>query len=99
MTPLAIETITVNKVCIWRLNEFIAAVYGLDEFEGHLEATNDSCHDINVTGKPLGRWDRATVDEAIRQKGCEYYSLGRVLDDLCNLGHIPAGNYLIDISW
>lgn len=99
MTTLNMKTETVHTVDYGDLDEFIAASYGLDTFEGTLESPNDSTHRFTVSDKSLDEYAIEDVKGFIERKSCEHYSLGDILDDLCVKGLIPAGTYLVEVCW
>lgn len=84
------------------LDKFIAEKFGLPSFEGTLESSNDSQHTYSVSNNPddpMLKWDKQDVEKAIKDKSCEYYSLGKVLDELCRRGELEPGEYLVEVSW
>jgi hypothetical protein len=106
------KTKTVHEIDWNKLNELIAETYGLDDFEGTLESPNDSTHSFKVdktenkyphsteeNRATLLKYDSDSVAEIIKNKCCEHYSLGHILDDMCDKGVIEEGNYLVDVCW
>jgi len=92
---------TVINVDYCDLNEFIADAYGLEDFEGTLESSNDSVHRFDIS-EPDSMYDdfvKEEVEEIIKTESCEYYSLGNVLEDLAQKGKIQRGIYLVDVCW
>src|ERR1700692_1403143 len=83
---------TSMHVDAFRLDEFIADVYSLVQFEGHLESSNDTTHEYTVVSK-LDPWHDDSINEILVDQGCEHYKLGYVLDDMCAMGIIPEGKY------
>jgi hypothetical protein len=82
----------------FRLCEFIADVYSLDDFEGTLESSNDTTHEYTVVSK-LDSWHESDMKEILIEQNCNYYQLSTVLNDMCAMGIIPEGKYYARVCW
>jgi hypothetical protein len=89
---------TYHSVDSYALAKFIADYYDLGNFDATLESSNDTTHDITVSGN-LDKWEEDDLKEILEMKGCEYYKLGVVLNDLCRKDVIPAGEWLVRVCW
>ena len=101
---MKIVTKTVNFVEYYDLEEFICETYGLCDLSipEILEASNDTSRQVTVNAGSLDGREIDTLQKFIDfegRKSCSLYSLSTVLKDLCNKGLIPAGEYVINISW
>lgn len=99
-TPkLKSTTETVIRVEYYDLDSFIQEITGQHDFEcvANMEWSNDSEHRFNVNGK-LGQLD---LDDWNNFKAGQYenYRVRTILNGLCADKHIPAGTYLIRVSW
>jgi hypothetical protein len=59
---------------------------------------NDSSHEFYVDGK-LDDSDQEELDEWVESGGKKWIFNSAVLNDLCKQGIIPAGNYIVRVSW
>lgn len=77
----------------------IKAEYGHEfSVEADQEAGNDQTLDFNVDTRWFGEYERKAVD-AFRETGRYGFLLQALLGDLCIRQLIPAGRYLIRISY
>jgi hypothetical protein len=84
------------------LDEFLAKRFGLPEryeFTAMEELGNDIVKSINVYRKELSEYDQKYIDEFLVTKKPQLYRTCDILCHLCNLGEIPEGEYLIEVSW
>lgn len=84
------------------LDKFLTERFDLLEnykFAAIEELSNDVVKSINVDKKELDEYDLADLNAALIDKEPEFYSTGTLLCYLCNLGEIPEGEYLIEVSW
>jgi len=63
------------------------------------EWSNGSSKTFLLTDKPLDKWDTDRVTKFASGEGDGEYSLRALMCKLVIDGEIPAGNYLIDVSW
>ncbi len=86
----------------WRdLNKFLTERFSFDEeyeFVAAEEVGNDSKTSIDVEPK-LDKYDKNHIKEVLKTKKWECYQTRSLLCYLCEQKEIPAGNYLIDVSW
>ena len=97
-------TETFHSIDVYDLNALIAETYGFDEFEGNLEAPNDSVHSFKVEKlenrhPSLEGFQQKALAEILDDKSCEIYLIHNVLDDMADKGIIEEGNYLVEVSW
>ncbi len=96
--PQIFASKAVWHVDIFDLNDFIAEKYELDKFEGHLEASNDSDHEIEVDGE-VDEYDEEDLQKALKSGWIEMWRLGVILNDMCRKQWIFPGNYLVSVCW
>lgn len=68
------------------------------EFVAAEEVGNDTKTSLNVEPE-LNKWDREEIKKVLETKKWECYQTRTLLCYLCEKGEIPAGNYLISVSW
>lgn len=96
---LKISTKTYHEVDAYSLSAFIKEVYGHNfEFVADQECGNDSSHTFEVSRKNSFE---DLVDDmiAFKDNGKYAFMAGPILNDLCDQDLIPAGTYLISVSW
>jgi len=96
------KTETVVRVDYSDLDEFLTERFGLpDTYEvvAIEELNNDTIKSINVNRERIGSYSQKYIDAVVKDKKPKLYGTGTILCHLCNLGEIPEGEYLIDISW
>jgi hypothetical protein len=100
MTKTPFKQVIYNEIDYRELEELIKTQYNLDDFQ-IIESPNDSSHTFSIDGILLGdgKYDSARVTEKITHKYCEIWAISYLLNDLCRKGVIPAGNYLVNVSW
>lgn len=91
---------TVIRVDYGDLEKLIEELYGDHEFQIACveEASNDTSLTFTVKKEPLDQWAQAAVDKW-RRTGQGLYITSHLLQDMANNGHVPEGNYVVDISW
>lgn len=62
------------------------------------EANNDSYYAFNIIGK-VNDYDKKELEEFKEDSGNKNWMTNILLNDLCRLGLIPKGNYLIEVCW
>lgn len=99
MTKLTIVTKQIHTVDSYDLDAFISEHYEREfEFVADQESGNDQGHAFNVKKDDLESWH--TKDLAtFREGGHPTFVAGTLLQDLCNRGFIPEGDYLVKVSW
>lgn len=82
------------------LERFFNQVYQKDNFEfvADQEASNDSSHRFHVTGE-MSDWDREQVQRYIEEDDLGLYMTQYLLDDCARQKLIPAGIYVVEVSW
>jgi len=84
------------------LDDFITKRFKLEEpyeFAAIEEMPNDLVKSINVCKEEFDKYDQKYIDAVVKDKRPKLYGTRKILCHLCNLGEIPAGEYLIDVSW
>lgn len=86
---------TVFEVEYHELEQLIHEKLGWEDYDfvAAEECDNDSSHSFSVNGD---------VDEdeiTSLEKGEYLYHNQAILDYLCKLGHIEAGDYLVEVCW
>jgi hypothetical protein len=96
---LEYETKTINEIDYRDLDTFIQKEYGWKEYEfvAVEECSNDSYHSFDVDGN-LDTCDLSSIDKW-KNGGFVHYSNHTIMNMLCRDGHIPAGNYIVSVSW
>lgn len=100
MPTLKSRTETIIRVQYYDLDSFIQEVTGQKDYEcvAGEEWGNDSEHRFNIDGK-LSEFDKPEWDKFKAGNGKHNYMMQTILDGLCADGHIPAGTYLVSVSW
>ncbi|KKL86839.1 hypothetical protein LCGC14_1940680 [marine sediment metagenome] len=83
------------------LDKFLTERFSFDEeyeFVAAEEVGNDSKTSINVEPE-LSKWDREHIEKVLETKKWECCQTRILLCYLCEQGEIPAGEYLISVSW
>lgn len=99
---LKYKIVPVIRVNYIDLGQFLTERFDLPEkyeFVAIEELGNDVVKSIRVSTGKIGEFDQADIDAILVDKQPELYSTGTILCYLCNLGEIPEGEYLIDVSW
>jgi hypothetical protein len=96
--PQIFSSKAVWHVDIFNLNDFIAEKYNLSNFEGNLEASNDTSHEMTIDGE-LDQFHGDDIEKILKNGNVEIWGLSTVLNDMCNKGWILPGNYIVRVSW
>lgn len=98
---LKFETETIYSVNAFDLNEFIADVYELEEFDCQEGAGNDTQHKTSATKgeNSESKYDLEDLKKILSDKSCEIWQVGLVLNDLADRDLIPEGTWLVEVSW
>lgn len=102
MVELKYRTESYYYVDYDEFDKFVKEIYGVQQFEvaADLESGNDTSHTFNgIKKKPLSQWDAKKIEDFKTKDGAVSYTTRTLLEDLCNNGHIPEGNYIIRVSW
>ena len=71
------------------------------EFVADIEGNNDECHSYTVEPNDITQseyfWYRTDWEKFLN--GHWDFMAGKILDQLCFMGKIPAGEYVIKINW
>lgn len=84
------------------LDEFLTERFNLPEdyeFAAMEELGNDVVDSINVCKEEIDSYDQEYIDAVVKDKKPRPYGTRMLLCYLCNLGEIPEGNYMINVSW
>ena len=84
------------------LDEFLTERFDLPEgyeFAAMEELGNDIVKSINVCKEEIDSYDQDYIDAVVKDKKPKSYGTRILLCHLCNLGEIPEGEYLIEVSW
>lgn len=85
------------------LEEFLTRRFDLPEFGYEFavieECNNDTIRSINVCKEEADSYDQKYIDAVTKDKKPLTYGTRTILCYLCNLGEIPEGEYLIEVSW
>ena len=97
---MEIKTITINTLDYYELDQAVKRIYGHEwSFVSDWEAVNEACYRFNgIDGLPLHPYDQDKLEE-FKTDGSGLYLTRSLLDDLVSRGEIPAGDYLIVVSW
>ena len=99
LQPLKVKTVTYYQLEWTELERFIKSVYGQTyDFVSDMEANNDSEHTFSVKQRAFSEWDAKDLEQ-FKTTGKIGYRAHLLLDDLCNQGLIPEGEYLITVCW
>lgn len=67
-------------------------------FAADTEGGNDSVHSFDLDGSPLDEWGQKKVVDFAAGKHVRFVTR-YLLQDMCARGLIPAGNWLVHMSW
>ena len=97
---MEIKTITINALDYYELDQVVARVYGHEwSFVADWEANNEACYLYEgIDGSSLHPYDQDKLEE-FKADGSGIYLTRSLLNDLVTRGEIPAGDYLIVVSW
>lgn len=99
---LKIETYMAHHVGYNDLDEFLTKRFEFEERYEFIEAetmSNDSAKTIHICKEELSKWDKKELEETLKTKKWECGITHILLQHLCNLGEIPEGEYVIEVSW
>ena len=102
---LKMRTETVNRVDYGDFERFVESVTGKEyEFSVEQEFGNDTTHNFTASSKsPYSQdlWEKEMeeIEAWISGTGSIQYRIGSLIDWLCFKGHIPPGNYCIEVCW
>jgi hypothetical protein len=97
---LEMRTKTVHEVRHSELERFVGRVYGQDwSFVAAEEASNDTQHTFQVNGQVTSDDMDAVGGWQLDAYPSYCPSAQMILDDLCSRLMIPAGEYLVKVSW
>lgn len=83
------------------LDNFLTERFDLPEiyeFAAMEELSSDIIKSINVNKGELDKYGQKYVDAVVKDKRPKAYGTRIILCHLCNLGEIPEGEYLIEVS-
>lgn len=99
---MKIKTKIVHEVAERDFNEAVSEFYGGLPYSACLavEGDNGDSHSVTADGGTLDEWDAGKLKKW-RDSGMEGFSPrpGVVLPEMIRAGAVPAGQYLIDLSW
>ena len=100
MNKLKFEEQTFKVVDFDEAQITINKVYNIDfSIPRDQECSNDIHLTFTVeTGQNTDKYEKTAIKRLLDGKN-ETYMLGILLNDMCDKDIIPAGNYLINISW
>ncbi len=95
--PFETKEIIVKVIDSNDFDEFVNKIYGGDyEFVAHHRAENYSCYKFSIPNKNMP-WPKDDADvRAGKYKERDTHRLFRILGED---GHLPKGEYLIEVSW
>ena len=89
-----------HKVGKVGLDEFAANAYGIEGPFLLCESANDVEYYIEVPEKKdIDELDVPDLEEMLKTKDVPAYDLHTLLQDMVNKDLLPAGNYLVQMSW
>jgi hypothetical protein len=98
--PLKMTTKQTFYVNSYDLDDFVSMIYGIQyEMVPDCEMSNDSAKTLNVSATPPNSWSQEVFDKAQRQGYFPTHSIHAIMADCCARGFIPAGEYVIKVSW
>lgn len=97
---LRYEIRTVYHVDYNDFDKFIHEVYGNKgyEFAADQESSNDHSHEFRVDDKPVDSYEKAKLEKFSNGEHCSWVTRA-LLQDCCHRKLIPAGRYVIRVSW
>lgn len=103
-TTLPITTMICHEVDYGDLERWAAEQFGIRSVE-FTESDNDTSHSFNASSRhnPSHEWDQNEVDEVVRrvkESGwLEIWNVDTLLSYFADVGSIPEGNYIVNVSW
>jgi hypothetical protein len=85
-----------QKTGLLGLEGVLAKAYGKSL---EIESSNGTTYCFNLKKEELDEYDRESLDEILDNDSFEDSYLPLILTDLCNKDIIPAGQYVITVSW
>ncbi len=100
LAPAPFKTKIIHKIDFDDFDEFIKKHYQKNDFEFCVdqESRNDSSHSFSVSKQPIDDYDLKKLNKFKSGQHVEFIS-STLLNDLCNQGIIPEGEYIVDVSW
>ena len=100
---LKIKIKPIHEIGIYDLANEIKRLYLVDRADVErfefLEMANDSTLSADVDVDDWSEYEQGDFDEAIKNGHASYCYVGTMLTKMARDGHIPAGDYIINISW
>jgi len=97
--PLQFTSNVIFKVDAYDLEKFVKSVYGQTlEFCQDQEASNDSEHLFTVNGT-VDKWSQEILDDWQAKSNDDCWVTDHILNDLVKRKLIPAGEWLVILSW
>ncbi len=82
------------------LDKFVSQAYGRDKDFQLCEAANDTEYYFEVKEKEeIDKLDKPSLEEIFKSNEVPIYDLHVLLQDMVNKDMLPAGNYLVRVSW
>lgn len=81
------------------LESYIREMFGVTyDIAVSEELSNDTVYPVEVTGDQLSEYALTKFNSWIEGK-LEFYNLVNILNVLSAQGHIPLGQYFVEVSW
>lgn len=96
---MKITTKTIHEVDVFDFDLFVEQTYGFNpETVTSEEASNDSTLSFDGIDGKLDEWGTDKVENFLKGEFVSFATRS-LLNKLCQEGKIPAGDYLIKVSW
>ncbi len=100
LAPSPFKTKIVHQIDYFDFDEFIKKHYQKSDFEfcADQESRNDSSHSFSVSKHPMSDYELKRLNKFKSDQRVDFIS-STLLNDLCNKGIIPEGQYIVNVSW
>ena len=96
------ETKTLISTDYKDIEKLIKEVYGVEYEILPMEEVGSSqyaaTYSMTASKGELDEYDQEEIDSLIDGKPHQYI-LSAIMNDLCNKGHVPEGEYVIEVNW
>jgi len=100
MAGLKMKSKRIHEVEYHHLDAFISAEYDVNfEVVADQELSNDSAKTMTIRGEVPTEDDLERLQQINHTKIVPPFSLRMLMENLCFRGRLPAGDYVIKVSW
>lgn len=96
---MQVTTKVTHYVDYYDLEKAVTEFYKLPKRFDILESPNDTDYAIEVKAEPLDEFEVEDLAEMKESSSIACYQMYLPLQDMCLAGAIPAGSYVVRVSW